>query len=54
LDGRFKPNGRNVQQLNLQASKSATIIAFIKPSPVNVYTDKKWASPFYKVVEGEL
>ena len=30
LDGKLKPNGRNVQQLNLQTGESAAIIAFIK------------------------
>jgi len=34
LDGKLKPYGRSIQQLNLQAGKSPTIIAFIKPSPV--------------------
>jgi cytochrome c peroxidase len=49
LDGKLKPNGRNVQQLNLQAGESAAIIAFIKTlTGKNVYTDKKWASPFLK------
>ena len=47
LDGKLKPNGRNVQQLNLQAGESAAIIAFMKTlTGKNVYTDKKWASPF--------
>jgi hypothetical protein len=30
LDAKLKPNGRNVQQLNLQAGESAAIIAFLK------------------------
>ena len=47
LDGKLKPNGRNVQQLNLQPGESAAIIAFIKTlTGKNVYTDKKWSSPF--------
>ena len=47
LDGKLKPNGRNVQQLNLQTGESAAIIAFMKTlTGKNVYTDKKWASPF--------
>jgi len=49
LDAKLKPNGRNVQQLNLQAGESAAIIAFLKTlTGKNVYTDKKWASPFLK------
>jgi len=49
LDGKLKPNGRNVRQLNLQTGESAAIIAFIKTlTGKNVYTDKKWASPFLK------
>ena len=49
LDGKLKPNGRNVQQLNLQAGESAAIIAFMKTlTGKNVYTDKKWASPFLR------
>lgn len=47
LDGKLKPNGRNVQQLNLQPGESAAIIAFMKTlTGKNVYTDKKWSSPF--------
>ena len=49
LDAKLKPNGRNVQQLNLQAGESAAIIAFLKTlTGKNVYTDKKWATPFLK------
>lgn len=49
LDGKLKPNGRNVQQLNLQAGESAAIIAFMKTlTGKNVYTDKKWSSPFLR------
>lgn len=47
LDGKLKPNGRNVQQLNLQPGESAAIIAFMKTlTGKNVYTDKKWSTPF--------
>lgn len=47
LDQRLKPNGRNVQRLNLQQSEIASVVAFIKTlSGKNVYTDKRWSSPF--------
>jgi len=47
LDQRLKPNGRNVQRLNLQQSEIASVVAFIKTlSGTNVYTDKRWANPF--------
>jgi cytochrome c peroxidase len=47
LDQRLKPNGKNVQRLNLQQSEIASVVAFIKTlSGKNVYTDKRWSSPF--------
>ena len=47
LDQRLKPNGRNVQRLNLQQSEIASVVAFIKTlSGTTVYTDKRWANPF--------
>jgi cytochrome c peroxidase len=47
LDQRLKPNGVNVQRLNLQQSEIAAVVAFLKTlAGTNVYTDKKWASPF--------
>jgi cytochrome c peroxidase len=47
LDPRLRPNGTNVQQLNLQPGELQAIVAFIKTlTGKNVYTDKKWASPF--------
>jgi cytochrome c peroxidase len=47
LDQRLKPNGRNVQRLNLQQSEITSVVAFIKTlSGKNVYTDKRWSSPF--------
>ena len=47
LDQRLKPNGRNVQRLNLQQSEISSVVAFIKTlSGKNVYTDKRWSSPF--------
>jgi cytochrome c peroxidase len=47
LDQRLKPNGRNVQRLNLQQTEIASVVAFIKTlSGKNVYTDKRWSSPF--------
>jgi len=47
LDQRLKPNGRNVQKLNLQQSEITSVVAFIKTlSGKNVYTDKRWSSPF--------
>jgi cytochrome c peroxidase len=36
-----------VQQLNLQPGELQAIVAFMKTlTGKNVYTDKKWASPF--------
>jgi len=47
LDNRLKPNGVNVQRLNLQQSEIAAVVAFLKTlAGTNVYTDKKWSSPF--------
>jgi cytochrome c peroxidase len=47
LDRRLKPNGVNVQRLNLQPTEIAAVVAFLKTlAGTNVYTDKKWASPF--------
>ena len=47
LDQRLKPNGRNVQRLNLQQSEITSVVAFIKTlSGKNVYSDKRWSSPF--------
>ena len=47
LDQRLKPNGVNVQRLNLQPAEIAAVVAFLKTlAGTNVYTDKKWASPF--------
>lgn len=47
LDRRLKPNGVNVQRLNLQPAEIAAVVAFLKTlAGTNVYTDKKWASPF--------
>ena len=47
LDPRLKPNGVNVQRLNLQPAEIAAVVAFLKTlAGTNVYTDKKWATPF--------
>lgn len=47
LDPRLRPNGTAVQQLNLQPGELEAIIAFMKTlTGKNMYTDKKWASPF--------
>lgn len=47
LDRRLKPNGVNVQRLNLQPAEIAAVVAFLKTlSGTNVYVDKKWATPF--------
>ena len=47
LDQRLKPNGVNVQRLNLQPAEIAAVVAFLKTlAGTNVYLDKKWASPF--------
>lgn len=47
LDQRLKPNGINVQRLNLQPAEIAAVVAFLKTlAGTNVYTDKKWATPF--------
>lgn len=47
LDGKLRPNGTQIQNLNLQAGELQAIVAFIKTlSGKNVYTDKKWSSPF--------
>ncbi|MFM7357222.1 MAG: cytochrome-c peroxidase [Sediminibacterium sp.] len=49
LDPRLRPNGTAVQQLNLQPGELQAIIAFMKTlTGKNVYTDKKWATPFLK------
>ncbi|MCA6499538.1 MAG: cytochrome-c peroxidase, partial [Chitinophagaceae bacterium] len=47
LDPRLRPNGTAVQQLNLQPGELQAIIAFMKTlTGKNIYTDKKWATPF--------
>jgi cytochrome c peroxidase len=47
LDPRLKPNGKNIQRLNLQQTEIAAVTAFMKTlTGVNVYTDKRWSSPF--------
>ena len=47
LDQRLKPNGVNVQRLNLQPAEIAAVVAFLKTlAGTNVYTDKKWSTPF--------
>lgn len=47
LDPRLRPNGTAVQQLNLQPGELQAIIAFMKTlTGKNVYTDRKWGSPF--------
>jgi cytochrome c peroxidase len=47
LDPRLKPNGVNVQRLNLQQAEIAAVVAFLKTlAGTNVYTDKKWSTPF--------
>jgi cytochrome c peroxidase len=47
LDRRLKPNGVNVQRLNLQPAEIAAVVAFLKTlAGTNVYTDKKWSTPF--------
>ena len=47
LDQRLKPNGVNVQRLNLQPAEIAAVVAFLKTlAGTNVYLNKKWASPF--------
>jgi cytochrome c peroxidase len=49
LDPRLRPNGTAVQQLNLQPGELQAIVSFMKTlTGKNVYTDKKWASPFLK------
>ena len=46
LDPRLRPNGQG-QKLNLTGAEMSAIIAFLKTlSGVNVYTDRKWGSPF--------
>lgn len=46
LDPRLKPNGFG-QQLNLNSAEIDAVVAFLKTlSGTNVYTDKKWSSPF--------
>lgn len=46
LDPRLTPNGFG-QHLNLTGPEMSALIAFIKTlSGTNVYTDKKWSSPF--------
>jgi len=46
LDPRLAPNGRGLN-LNLSAAQKASIIAFLATLSGNdVYTNKKWASPF--------
>ncbi len=47
LDNRLKPNGTRGQQLQLNAQEVNAVIAFIKTlSGTDVYTNKKWSSPF--------
>jgi cytochrome c peroxidase len=47
LDQRLKPNGVNVQRLNLQPTEIAAVVAFLKTlAGTNVYIDKKWSTPF--------
>ncbi|MFN9998240.1 MAG: cytochrome-c peroxidase [bacterium] len=47
LDPRLRPTGTAVQQLNLQPGELQAIIAFMKTlTGKNVYTDRKWGSPF--------
>jgi len=47
LDGKLRPNGTQIQNLNLQPGELQAIVAFIKTlTGKNVYTDKKWSSPF--------
>jgi cytochrome c peroxidase len=49
LDPRLRPNGTAVQQLNLQPGELQAIVSFMKTlTGKNVYTDKKWATPFLK------
>ncbi|MBL0182948.1 MAG: cytochrome-c peroxidase [Chitinophagaceae bacterium] len=46
LDPKLRPNGFG-QHLNLTAQEMNSLIAFIKTlAGTNVYTDKKWSSPF--------
>lgn len=46
LDPRLTPGG-NGQQLNLSGAEMSAIVAFLRTlSGSNMYTDKKWASPF--------
>lgn len=47
LDRRLKPNGTTGQQLHLTANEINAVIAFLKTlSGTDVYTNKKWSSPF--------
>jgi cytochrome c peroxidase len=47
LDPRLRPNGVNVQRLNLQQAEIAAVVSFLKTlAGTNVYTDKKWSTPF--------
>jgi cytochrome c peroxidase len=47
LDNRLKPNGRNVQKLNLTAAEINAVVSFMKTlAGTNVYVDKKWSDPF--------
>ena len=47
VDNRLKPNGKDVQRLNLQQSEITAVVAFLKTlAGTKVYTDTKWASPF--------
>lgn len=46
LDPRLRPNGQG-QKLNLNGAEQSAIVAFLKTlSGTNVYTDRKWGSPF--------
>jgi len=47
LDPRLNPPGGNGQKLNLTPTEVNAVVAFIKTlSGNNVYTDRKWSSPF--------
>lgn len=47
LDNRFKPNGKDVQRLNLQQSEITAVVAFLKTlAGTKVYTDTRWGTPF--------
>ena len=47
LDPRLKPNGKDLQRLNLQQSEITAVVAFLKTlAGTNVYSDQKWSNPF--------